>query len=541
MDDFPQVYPSLIKYRPGRIQSLTPEHEVLLKQCWATLLALWGYDIQLADCDISNSETFVVSDVVEQMTGLKPEESKESKKDSSQTLKRSFFSRKPSPLVKKAPVSSKRMKELQSAAEEKYVRTLDASESTKNVFFNTYKQNYTNYFGSEDDDDQSDTESVDSFVTATSTLADELVDLKSLNIESSRLGSSSETTSLYSSVSAVSARSTAGFRRKFSKYDPAHIHSALFKVVKNDLVDNFVLRYIRARKCKYEDAMAMLTKTLNWRHNECMIEHWLAEGDAPSYVLGKNEGFIKNFTVSKSFVRGQDRNKNPLFVFQSKKHFASDTLPAEIERFALLIIEWCRFYLRDVNESVDTCSLMFDLSGFLMKNADNGPVKFLTSMFESHYPESLGIVIVHNAPWIFSTIWNVIKNWLDPVVASKIHFTKGYTELAEFIEPKHIPEYLGGKNNEDLSYCEPTKEHIKPMKPKDSEYYRLCAARDELYVKFIEATLRWVQCTNPGVSSLYLKEKIHFSYELSYNYISLDPYLRNPGFLDRKGFLELRN
>lgn len=527
MENFPQVYPSDVRFRPGRIQSLSPEHELLLKQCWATLLTFWGYGVQLSDSDIMSPGSFVISDIVAKSAGSNSIKKEEPKK------KRSLFSKKEAPAPRSRPVSAKRSQELSQAANEKYTETPEASELTKNLYYNVFKQNYASYFVSETEQDMdSDAESIDTFITASSSLSLMLVDLNSMKIDCS------ETASFTSSMMSTS---NGGFRRKFSKYEPQDLHSALFKVVKNDLVDNFVLRYIRARKCKYEDAMAMLTKTLHWRHNECPVEDWLAEGDAPSYVHEKNKGFVKNFTVSKAFIRGQDRNENPIFMFQSRKHFASDTLPPETERFALLIIEWCRLYLRDVNESVDTCSLLFDLGGFSLKNADNAPVKFLMSMFESHYPESLGIVVVHNAPWIFSTVWNVIKNWLDPVVASKIHFTKGYDELTKFIEPKHIPEYLGGKDTEELVYSKPTKEHITPMKAKDSEFFRLCALRDELYVKFIDVTIKWVESTNPVVSSLYLKEKIYLSQELSNNYIALDPYIRNPGVFDRNGFLNLKN
>lgn len=524
----PQVYPSKINYRPGRVQTLTPEHEILLKQCWATLLRIWGYDVQISESDIKNRDAFVVSEMVQNMcrdsdaASLKLETKK----------KRGLFSRKPAASAPVRPVSDKRAKELQNGSSEKYVTTDVASELTRNVYFNIYKQNYANYFMDESEIDSVDVQSIDTFVTATTTFSQTLTDLASLKADFG------ESASVFSSTTALSRP---GFRGKYRQYDPLDLHSAMFKVVKNDLVDNFVLRYIRARKCKYEDAMAMLTKTLNWRHNECPVEEWLLEGDAPSYVAGTNKGFVKNFTVSKSFIRGHDKNKNPLFVFQSKKHFASDTTQAETERFALLIIEWCRLHLRDVNESVDTCSLVFDLSGFSLKNADNAPVKFLTSMFESHYPESLGIVVVHNAPWIFSTVWNVIKNWLDPVVASKIHFTKGFDDIAKFIDPEHIPEYLGGNDTEDLSYPKPSKEHITPMKTRDAEFLRLCSVRDELYVRFIDATIRWVESTNPEVSSQYLKDKIQISYELSDNYIALDPYLRNPGVFDRNGFLSLRN
>ena len=39
-----------------------------------------------------------------------------------------------------------------------------------------------------------------------------------------------------------------------------------------------------------------------------------------------------------------------------------------------------------------------------MSNMDYTPVKFLIKAFEAHYPESLGVCLVHKAPWIFQGI-----------------------------------------------------------------------------------------------------------------------------------------
>lgn len=36
-----------------------------------------------------------------------------------------------------------------------------------------------------------------------------------------------------------------------------------------------------------------------------------------------------------------------------------------------------------------------------MANMDYTPVKFMIKCFEANYPESLGAVLVHNAPWVF--------------------------------------------------------------------------------------------------------------------------------------------
>lgn len=33
------------------------------------------------------------------------------------------------------------------------------------------------------------------------------------------------------------------------------------------------------------------------------------------------------------------------------------------------------------------------------------PVKFIIRCFEANYPECLGVLLIHNAPWIFSGSW----------------------------------------------------------------------------------------------------------------------------------------
>ena len=41
------------------------------------------------------------------------------------------------------------------------------------------------------------------------------------------------------------------------------------------------------------------------------------------------------------------------------------------------------------------------MTDFRLANMDYHPVKFMIQCFEANYPESLGVVLVHNAPWIF--------------------------------------------------------------------------------------------------------------------------------------------
>jgi len=64
-------------------------------------------------------------------------------------------------------------------------------------------------------------------------------------------------------------------------------------------------------------------------------------------------------------------------------------------------------------------------------------VKFLVEIFEKYYPESLGVALILNAPWIFSGCWAVIKPWLPPVTASKVQFVNT-SQLEQYIDKENL-------------------------------------------------------------------------------------------------------
>lgn len=536
MDKYPNVYPSDVSYRPGRVQSLTSDQEIVLKQAWAVLLKYWGYEVDLSTQDIHNKQAFVASSVTHSpsLTAVSTAISTAELRAKTLKKKKSFFQRKKAEAEPETPISTRRQKQLANSGSESYVEITEVSKSVQYIFSEHYKEGLHHQ-----EDLEEDTSDVESFYSALTTV--EVSNAEETEVKQKTGKVTEESVVVREVSSGLEVQTHQSIFPFMKKYDPKTLHNSMMTFARNDLMDNLVMRYIRARKYLLPDSIKMLANSLDWKVKGYMANKLLLEGDAPSYVNGRNKGFVKNFTVGKSCIRGHDKNGNPLFFFQSRKHFAHDSPLEETEQFALVLIEWCRLHLREVNESVDTCSIVFDLSGFSLKNADNAPVKFLTAMFEAHYPECLGIVVIHNAPWIFSTVWNIIKNWLDPVVASKIHFTKGFDEINKFIDAEHIPADMGGDDDLGNAYDCPTEEHTLPPLTKDDTYRQLRRNRDELHMKFIETTIKWVESTNLDVSSRYLKEKILLSYQLSDNYIELDPYIRNPGIYDRRGTLKLRN
>lgn len=60
---------------------------------------------------------------------------------------------------------------------------------------------------------------------------------------------------------------------------------------------------------------------------------------------------------------------------------------------------------------------------------------------------SIGKFYLINAPWGFSTVWSIVKRWLDPVTVSKISIlgSSYQPELLKQIPKENLPSKFGGE------------------------------------------------------------------------------------------------
>ena len=159
----------------------------------------------------------------------------------------------------------------------------------------------------------------------------------------------------------------------------------------------------------------------------------------------------------------------------------------------------------------------------------------MIKVFEANYPESLGAILVHRAPWAFNAIWHIIKGWLDPVVAGKVHFTSTVEELSQYIEPTHIPQELGGNDNWQYEYV-PAKEGENLALEEDAGVrQRLEKEREETVNAYELATLKWVK--QPDSVPLR-SERASLREKLKREYWDLDPYVRARSLYDRTGMIQ---
>ncbi|KAI1332216.1 CRAL/TRIO domain-containing protein [Xylariaceae sp. FL0255] len=343
---------------------------------------------------------------------------------------------------------------------------------------------------------------------------------------------------------APTADSNADADDTLTKLSPEDIRATIWTMVKHDNPDALLLRFLRARKWDLHKALAMLVSSASWRLSEMHVdddvmmkaeEHFLhGETSADQAQREQAQDFLAQMRLGKSFNYGIDKQGRPICICRARLHRQGDQSEQSLERYTVYLIETTRFLLE---APVDTGCVVFDLTGFSLANMDYTPVKFMIRCFEANYPESLGIVLVHKAPWVFQGIWKIIRGWLDPVVASKVHFTNSVQDLEEFIARDKIPEEMEGTSGWNYSYIEPVLNENEKMKDTETRD-KLLKEREAIYDEYETKTIEWINESNSTRRTSLNSERAAIAKNLREQYWRLDPYIRSRSLYDRIGMIE---
>ncbi|KAG0304054.1 hypothetical protein BGZ97_001644 [Linnemannia gamsii] len=309
----------------------------------------------------------------------------------------------------------------------------------------------------------------------------------------------------------------------------------LWDNVMGDHPDALLLRFIRARKWNTINALSMMFKAFKWRLDEDIPA---VKYSSDAQLNDQNPKFFEQLEMGKFYIKGTDVENRMVAYLNVRLHHPSDQPPKTLEKLTIYVMECGRVM---VEHPVETVCLVFDLTGFSLSNMDFAMVRYLISIFEAYYPESLGRIIVHGAPFVFWGVWKIIQPWMDPVVASKVRFTRKDQDLLEYIPAEHLPaRYKGGLDKYEYKYIhaqEGENAHMADTATKD----RLVAEWKALMWKFEALTREWVQVgTEKQVDverteEVVVKERTELAKELKAAYFRMDPYIRARNLFHRQG------
>lgn len=181
-------------------------------------------------------------------------------------------------------------------------------------------------------------------------------------------------------------------------------------------------RYLRAFKT-VDAAFQAVLKTNKWRA-EYGVEKL---ADDPAIAANANKARV---------LRHRDCVGRPVIYIPAKNHSSERDID-ELTKFIVHCLEEaCK---RCFEEVTDNLCIVFDLADFSTSCMDYQLIKNLIWLLSKHYPERLGACLVLNAPVVFSTIWPVIRAWLDENTSSKVFFVSGEEDLCKYLIPDILP------------------------------------------------------------------------------------------------------
>ncbi|KAJ7087365.1 CRAL-TRIO domain-containing protein [Mycena belliarum] len=212
--------------------------------------------------------------------------------------------------------------------------------------------------------------------------------------------------------------------------------------------DATCLRFLRARKFDVPKAKEM------WIANE----KWRKEFGVDEIV--KNFEFPELPIVDKyypQYYHKSDKDGRPIYVerlgqLDLKALYAATTQERQLKR---LVLEYEKFLSERLpacsvaaGHPVETSCTILDLQNVSLSNfySVKDYVMKASSIGQDRYPECMGKFYIINAPFMFSTVWALIKPWLDPVTVAKIDILgSGYKpKLLAQIDADNLPKEFGG-------------------------------------------------------------------------------------------------
>lgn len=134
-------------------------------------------------------------------------------------------------------------------------------------------------------------------------------------------------------------------------------------------------------------------------------------------------------------------------------------------------------------------------------------------------------------------VWRVIKPWLDPVIASKIHFTSRNHDLARFIPQENLQKCYGGRDSWEYKYIEPVDGENGRMQSEKKD--EIEAERSELIRQFERLSLEWASVKPGSVDAIWrVTERSELAERLRESFWILDPYVRARTYYHRAGVID---
>jgi hypothetical protein len=169
--------------------------------------------------------------------------------------------------------------------------------------------------------------------------------------------------------------------------------------------------------------------------------------------------FVPCFRYATSLVdHNDDQDGRPVYIQRLGKLDVSalDAVTTKERQLQRFVLEYEKFLTerlpacsKAVGHPVETSCTIMDLAGVSITSfyRVKDYVFQAAGIGQDRYPECMGKFYIINAPWAFSTVWSIIKPWLDEVTVAKIDILGSASvkeKLLSQIPAENLPVEFGG-------------------------------------------------------------------------------------------------
>lgn len=215
-----------------------------------------------------------------------------------------------------------------------------------------------------------------------------------------------------------------------------------------------LLRYLRANNFDVKKTKKHILKVIEWRKAQGVNE---LIKRSPEEILGcKVSDLVEHFP---HWHFGYDKTGRPLLIKQQGE-FDMKAIKAlaggnfdKVFRYHIweqeLISRVCYEQSLKTRTIIETITVVLDVKGMTFSSLTSDFRAMMSAMIkmdQDMYPETLGRILIVNAPNVFPMIWGVMKPWFDPITAAKVKILGAdyCKKIQEAIGAENLPSNYAG-------------------------------------------------------------------------------------------------
>ncbi len=213
--------------------------------------------------------------------------------------------------------------------------------------------------------------------------------------------------------------------KQWVKTDSINLNDLCSYILSDSLL---LLRYLRANKFNAKKTKKHILKVIEWRKLQNIAELMKF---TPEQILGvKLSDLIEKFP---HWHYGYEKTGRPL-LFKVQGEFDMKAIKAlcggNFERMFKyhiweqeLIGRVCYEQSLRSRTIIETITVVLDVKGMTLSTLSSDFRTMMSALIkidQEMYPETLGKMLIVNAPSVFPMIWGIMKPWFDPITAAKV-------------------------------------------------------------------------------------------------------------------------